>query len=149
MIASSARWSGGFRPTPRPPTATRPPWGSRCPMPQPTPVGPPTTRHVVKVDVPKRLVHRLAFADEKTPTRRVRPRGVMGAEVWVRASAPGEEPPADPSELRFLLLSTRTPAVAEYCGEDASKTAYYMLRWLSSRGEPGPWSETASATIGA
>lgn len=120
----------------------------------PTPVGPPTTRPLVKVDFSKRLHHRIAFADEKTPTRRAKPKGILGAEVWVNISAPDDPPPtpvspADPSELRFLLLSTRTPAVAEYGGEDAGETAHYMLRWLSSRGEPGPWSETASATIGA
>jgi len=51
--------------------------------------------------------------------------------------------------LRFLLLSTRTPAVAEFTGPDGGKTAHYMVRWLSTRGEAGPWSETASATIGA
>ena len=32
---------------------------------------------------------------------------------------------------------------------DAGQAAHYMLRWLSTRGEAGPWSETASATIGA
>ena len=31
----------------------------------------------------------------------------------------------------------------------ANKVAHYMLRWESTRGETGPWSETASATIGA
>ena len=31
---------------------------------------------------------------------------------------------------------------------DGNKTAYYMLRWLTTRGEAGPWSQTASATIG-
>ena len=34
-------------------------------------------------------------------------------------------------------------------GADANKVAHYMLRWESTRGETGPWSETASATIGA
>ena len=32
---------------------------------------------------------------------------------------------------------------------DANKVAHYMLRWLNTRGDKGPWSETASATIGA
>ena len=32
---------------------------------------------------------------------------------------------------------------------DANKVAHYMLRWENTRGELGPWSETASATIGA
>ncbi|KKK98125.1 hypothetical protein LCGC14_2645870, partial [marine sediment metagenome] len=39
--------------------------------------------------------------------------------------------------------------VATFAGADANKVAHYMLRWESTRGEPGPWSETASATIGA
>ena len=43
----------------------------------------------------------------------------------------------------------RTPAMAEFTGPDGGKTAHYMLRWLSTRGEAGPWSETASATVGA
>ncbi len=54
-----------------------------------------------------------------------------------------------PGELKFLLLSTRTPAVTEFAGPDAGKTAHCMLTWLSTRGEAGPRSETASATIGA
>ena len=32
---------------------------------------------------------------------------------------------------------------------DANKVAHYMLRWVNTRGEKGPWSETVSATIGA
>ncbi len=101
------------------------------------------------VDFSKRLRHTLRYVDESTPTRRARPRGTIGAEVWVKVSAPGDPPPSDPGELTFLLLSTRTPAVAEFTGPDGGKTAHYMLRWLSTRGEAGPWSETASATIGA
>lgn len=116
---------------------------------QATPVGAPTSRPLVKVDFSQRLAHRIAFADEKTPTRRTKPKGVMGAEVWVKVTAPGEAPPSGPADLRFLLLATRSPAIAEYGGADAGKTAHYMVRWLSRRGEPGPWSETASATVGA
>ena len=37
----------------------------------------------------------------------------------------------------------------DFAGADGGKTAHYMLRWESTRGEPGPWSDTASATIGA
>ncbi len=42
-----------------------------------------------------------------------------------------------------------TPYVAAFDGTDANKVAHYMLRWENTRGETGPWSETASATIGA
>ncbi|HUU96700.1 MAG TPA: hypothetical protein VM487_13255 [Phycisphaerae bacterium] len=46
-------------------------------------------------------------------------------------------------------MNTRTPYVADSDGADANKVAHYMLRWENTRGETGPWSETASATIGA
>ena len=73
----------------------------------------------------------------------------------MKIAAPGDPPLSDPAsrlagpgELTFLLLSTRTPAAAEFTGPDGGKTAHYMVRWLSTRGDAGPWSETASATIG-
>ena len=101
----------------------------------------------------QRLQHTIAFADESTPTRKVvasgprtRRAGVMGAEIWGKA---GDPPPTGPSELGFLSVGTRTPYVADYAGEDGGKTAHYMLRWVATTGEKGPWSETASATIGA
>ncbi len=69
-------------------------------------------------------------------------------KVWVKLSALGDSPPTGPADLRFLLLSTRNPAIVEYSGNQAGHTAHYMLRWLNRRGEPSPWSETASATVG-
>ena len=86
------------------------------------------------------------MADEATPTRKAKPDGVMGAELWVKV---GDPPPSDPSELSFLSVDTRTPYVANFAGADGGQTAHYMLRWVSTSGEMGPWSETASATIGA
>ncbi len=66
----------------------------------------------------------------------------------VRARIP-DPPPTDPNELTFLATDARTPYVANFDGADANKVAHYMLRWESTRGETGPWSETARATIGA
>ncbi|MFH1748501.1 MAG: hypothetical protein ABIG44_15815 [Planctomycetota bacterium] len=63
--------------------------------------------------------------------------------------AAGDPPPTGPSELSFLSVDTRMPYVADYPGEGAGKTAHYMLRWVATTGEKGPWSETACATIGA
>ncbi len=112
----------------------------------PTAVGPPETRPLVSIDSSQRLQHTISFADEATPTRRAKPAGVRGAQVWVKI---GDPAPIDPSELTYLATDTRTPYVAAFAGADANKVAHYMLRWESTRGEPGPWSETASATIGA
>ena len=58
-------------------------------------------------------------------------------------------PSADPAEFEFLGLDTRTAYTATYGGTNGGQTAHYMLRWVNTRGEKGPWSETASAMIGA
>jgi hypothetical protein len=44
-------------------------------------------------------------------------------------------------------LDTNTPYLAQYTGAPGAKKAHYMLRWVSTRGDKGPWSETVSATI--
>ena len=108
-----------------------------------TSVGVPTSQPLATIDASDRLRHIINFVDQDTPTRRAKPSGVMGCEIWVKVGSL----PADPSELQFLGLDTQAPYTAQYQGADAGKTAYYMLRWVNRRGEPGPWSQTVSATI--
>lgn len=112
----------------------------------PTPVGPPTSRIVATVDTSQRLQHVIHFVDFLKPTSKAKPAGVMGAEIWLKI---GDPVPLDPSELKFLAVDTRTPYTTDFKGADGGKTAHYMLRWVNTKGENGPWSETASATIGA
>lgn len=50
---------------------------------------------------------------------------------------------------RRAALDTRTPYTLDFDGPDGGKNAHYMLRWLNAKGQKGPWSETATATIGA
>ncbi len=112
----------------------------------PTPSAIPTTRPVVKVDTSQRLRHTIAFTDAATPSRTAKPAGVRGAQIWVKV---GDPPPTGPAELSYLATDTRSPYTVQYPGSEGGKTAHYMLRWENTRGETGPWSETASATIGA
>ena len=106
----------------------------------------PTTRPVCEVDTSQRLRHTIDFTDEGTPTRKAKPAGVLGAEIWVKI---GPTPPVDPGELTFLAVDTRSPYTRDYPGSEGGEQAHYMLRWVNTRGETGPWSETATATIGA
>ena len=108
-----------------------------------------TTRPIGVVDTSQRLRHEIRFSDEATPTRRAKPAGVMGCEIWVAVSAVGEAAPVSADGLSFLSLDTASPYIAEFDGADGGKTAHYMLRWVKSSGEKGPWSETVSATITA
>ncbi len=112
----------------------------------PSAVPVPTTRPVVKVDTSQRLQHTISFADETTPTSTRKPAGVSAAEVWIKIDGP---PPLDATQLSFLATDTRTPYLATFDGADGGKPAHYMLRWINTKGQPGPWSETATATVGA
>ena len=107
------------------------------------------TRPIGMVDTSQRLRHEIRFVDEATPTSRAKPQGVMGCEIWVKVAAQGEAPPADPDELSFVAMDTASPYIVEYEGADGGKTAHYMLRWIKTGDEKGPWSETISATITA
>lgn len=113
---------------------------------QPTAPAPPATRPVMQVDTSQRLRHKLTMMDELTPTSRSRPKGVSYLEIWVKV---GDPAPTDPSQLRFVDTSTTASFVVEYDGADGGKTAHYMARWVNSRKEKGPWSQTVSATITA
>lgn len=106
---------------------------------------PPQTRPVASIDTGQRLRHTINFVDETTPASRARPDGATGCEIWVKVG----EAPAGPSEVTYLGTDTRTPYMIEYDEADAGKKAHYMLRWINSKGETGPWSQTVNATITA
>lgn len=112
----------------------------------PTPIGPPTTAPLVSIECGNRLQHTLRFFDTATPTRRAKPPGVMGVEIWNKV---GTTPPTDENELRFVAVDTSAPFIVNFDASDGGKTAYYWLRWVSPTGQRGPWSEQAAATIAA
>ena len=109
-----------------------------------TAVGPPASKPVATVETNQRLQHTINFVDELSPTSRAKPTGVQGCEIWTKV---GDPAPAGPSDVHYLALDTRTPYVVRFDAADAGKTAYYILRWISTRGETGPWSATVSGTI--
>lgn len=104
----------------------------------------PTSRPVGTIDTSKRLRHTISFVDENSPGSRAKPDGVIGCEIWMKV---GEPFPAGPDELRYLATDTRSPYVVEFEASDAGKMAYYMLRWVNTRGERGPWGQTVGGTI--
>ncbi|MGH6629317.1 MAG: hypothetical protein ACREB3_06270, partial [Burkholderiales bacterium] len=111
-----------------------------------TPVGLPTTRPVGNVDTSQRLRHIVGFADEGTPTKKTKPPGVHGCEIWVLV---GPVPPTGLNQCTLLAVDTKTPYLAEYEPGQGNQTAHYILRWVNTKGQPGPISETISATIPA
>jgi hypothetical protein len=77
-----------------------------------------------------------------------RPVEAPGSPVAIPARA-GQPPRPDRIILPFLAVDTRAPYTRDYDGAQGNKPAHYMLRWVNSRGEVGPWSATVTATIGA
>jgi hypothetical protein len=113
------------------------------------PIGPPTAwggAPIASVECGARLQHTLRFVDETTPTRKAKPPGVLGVEIWNKV---GNTPPACGGDLRFVAVDTNARFVLNYTSEDGGKTAYYWLRWVSPTGERGRWGEQSQATIAA
>jgi len=122
------------------------------PLPEPLPAMPP----LALVESGQRLTLQLrpgaaprSEPDESTPARRARPAGVLGAEVWVKLVDADEPAPTNPAALVFLTMTTKPTFRAEFKPGEGGKTAVYMARWINTRGEKGPWSEIATATVAA
>ncbi len=102
-----------------------------------------TTRPVGTVDTGQRCIHVVNFRD-KAASGKAKSKGESGCEIWLKV---GDSPPATMKEAHFPGLDIATPDTAHYEMEDAGKTACYLLRWVNTRGEPGPWPETLATTI--
>lgn len=106
--------------------------------------GVPTTCPVARVESIGNHTLVLHVADARTPHKAAKPAGVHACEVCVFL---GDRPPADPEQFTFLKHSTRESIADVHPAADAGKNAFYILRWVSTKLEPGPWSEVVSARV--
>jgi len=105
-----------------------------------------TSRPMIRVDTSHRLRHTIRVTDESTPNSRRRPEAALGFELWCKT---GNPPPSGIGECEFLGLIVRTPNVEDFEPGDAGALVHYIARWLNKAGDPGPISETVSATVPA
>jgi hypothetical protein len=69
---------------------------------------------------------------------KAKPHGVHGAEIcWAIL----DRPPVSVEELVHSNFDTHSPFELTFDESDRGKTVYFCLRWESTRGEKGPWSE--------
>ncbi|MBS0190565.1 MAG: hypothetical protein JSR52_05390 [Planctomycetes bacterium] len=121
-----------------------------------TPTPAPASRPLLLVESGSRLTHRLRIFDERGADgdgagspRKARPRGTLGAEVYVALVTSRQTPPADFAAYNFVRTVTRGGAELTFKSEQGGLNAAYLARWVSATGEPGPWSETVTATVAA
>lgn len=119
-------------------------------------VGNITSSPLTLIDSGQRLTHTLRLSDESTPTRRARPAGVARAEVFVALTNPHEAAPPLPTDAaavsgayRYIGSVTDGTTTLTFESQNGGRQAHYIARWISTAGHPGPWSETASATVAA
>lgn len=112
-------------------------------------VGSLTSAPRTQIGAAARLQHTLRLTDSATPTRKAKPPGVLGAEVWIALTDSHETTPPPESAYRYATLTTRDQCVQTFTTAARGKTAWYQLRWRTTRGQTGPWGEIASATVAA
>jgi hypothetical protein len=116
------------------------------PTPTPVPGSRPTLK-VVKVAGSNVVI---LVTDEFTPTRRARPVGCAGYEIfsWVVSGGAGNEtPPADLEKWRYEGQSTRAEATIGYNAEDVGKTVIIVARWFNRKAQVGAVSDPVIAVV--
>lgn len=126
-------------------------------------VPPPKSRPVAIVSAGERLTHALRLVDEASPSRTARPRGAARAELFVALTAPNAPAPplpsptgaaggstgADTGPYRYVGSVSDGATTLSFDAAKGGQQAHYIARWVNTAGTPGPWSDTASATVAA
>jgi hypothetical protein len=69
-----------------------------------------------------------------------------GFRIWYTVIAPGENPPADPDDLRKSFFTKRKKDVIAFDFGDSGKTAYFAIQ-IENEGKKGPWGPLVNALI--
>jgi hypothetical protein len=109
----------------------------------PTPSHRPETWPVVSVRITGPRQVRICWHDSDSASR-AKPAGVHGVEI---RHAILDAPPAKNDDLLRSDFSTRASRTFDFDESERAKTVYFILRWESTRGERGPWSEIVNAII--
>lgn len=88
----------------------------------------------------------LQYEDSNSPTSRRKPFGMAFLELWV---AIGDDDAPRFDQARPAGLYTLNPITVEFDHAADRKRATYWARWISRRGQPGPWSSPVGMSIAA
>ena len=89
-----------------------------------------------------RLKHSVEFSNVNSVSKQTA--DIKGCEIWYKIEG-GES--AGETGFKYLSTDTNSPHIVHFRKEHSGKIVSYKLRWINSRNEIGPWSETESARI--
>ena len=112
----------------------------------PTPHRRPATRPTIHASAIGACRTMIRLADSESTSRAARPRGIIGALIWTRI---GDDAPRDPGECTFAGLATRAIHRIEHPAEARNKSVWILAQWVNEKGDAGPVSNAAWASIAA
>lgn len=112
----------------------------------PAPQGPPASQPGVFVQTIGARRTRVRLQNRENPDQKAKPRGTGGAYLY---AALADQMPQEESAFTFAGAATRHLHTLEFPAGTAGKTVWIIARWFNARGETGPASVPASATIAA
>jgi hypothetical protein len=115
----------------------------------PSPLPAPATRPLVNITAIDLARLTIRIADESTPSKRKRPHGISGAQVYAYLAGPGEVPPGDLEQWTFKGLATGADFDVRFNAADAGKKAHIIARWFDRKGRTGPSSLAAVGPVAA
>ena len=111
---------------------------------EPTPAPVPDRAPDITIDAIKHLVHKLRLTDPANPETKSKPKGMRSMQVFRFI---GTTPPADYSQYSLVGDATRFLFNSNFIRANVGQTVWYIVRYVNTRGIPGPWSNTISVTI--
>lgn len=108
--------------------------------------GKPRAAPIIGITKATAWVHHLVFHAKDTPRRKAKPEGAVGLQLFV---AVADGPVTKPGEARLRGMYTRSRAQVKHATAARAKTATYFARYVSAKGEAGPYSAPASMVIAA
>jgi hypothetical protein len=108
-----------------------------------TPAPPIHVRGIVEVDFKEVQEHTLSVRDVDTKST-AKPAHARGFDIHRKI---GGEPPVSDEDWTFVAEAPHSPHTLVYNQSQSGQRVYYRVRWVNTRGVPGPWSEPVSAVI--
>ena len=109
-----------------------------------TPVPAPTVAPELIIKAGAALETIWSWRSAATPGSKARPPGVRTTELRMQV---GGTPPTDPETMTDLGNINNSPNTEHHDVAQGGQLVYGIGRYISTRGEPGPWGNVATGTI--